>query len=77
MKTKIYNLKEEIESNLHHFSKEDLILVKPILNILEIMIESGASNEIINQYLSRLQYPIEIIEEKIDKLKKHLYKSHL
>jgi hypothetical protein len=72
LKTKIYNLKQEIENNLHHFSKEDLILVKPILNLLELMIESDASNEIINQYLIRLQYPIEIIEERINKFKKHL-----
>lgn len=73
MKVKIYNLKNEIENNLNNFSKEDLILVKPILNLLELMIKSDVSNEVINQYIIKLQYPIEIIEEKINHFKKHLH----
>ena len=71
MKAKIYNLKNEIENNLNHFSTEDLTLVEPMLNILEMMIESNRSNEIIDHYILRLQYPIEIIEEKINKFKKN------
>jgi len=73
LQAKIYNLKNEIESNLIHFPPEDLILIKAMLNILEMMIEANSSNEIISQYLIRLQYPIEIIEEKISQFKKNPY----
>ena len=70
LKRKIIDLKNKIEYYESYFSKEDYEMIKPILGMFNVMIESNISEQKITHYLNNLEYPIKIIEEKISKFEK-------
>ena len=64
MKTTIINLKERIDKNYKRILKKNL-LTKPILGMINQLIDNNASNEEIYQWLKKYDRTIFIIKENL------------
>ncbi len=72
MQNKIKDLKQKIEENrkaLHEKYKDNCQLLEPTLNLLNLLISYDAPDNTIKRYLKSMNSSIQIIEEKIRKLK--------
>ncbi len=62
-------LKKRIENNNKQIRKK-CVLVKPILEMMEFLIEQNASDEIVKKWLKRVDNVIYTINYKLDQIEK-------
>ena len=73
MKNKIINLKQRIEDNhkaLYDEYGDNCQLIKPTLEMIDLLLSVNASDEIIKEYLDKISNTIKIIEEKLERVEK-------
>jgi len=73
MKNKIIKLKQRIEDNYQELYTEygdNCQLIKPTLEMIDLLLSVNASEEIIKDYLQKVSSAINIIEEKLESVEK-------
>jgi len=73
MKNKLINLKQKIEDNhleLYDEYGDNCQLIKPTLEMIDLLLSVNASDKIIKDYLQKVRYAIQIIEEKLESVEK-------
>ncbi|MCD4757876.1 MAG: hypothetical protein K8R39_06360 [Arcobacteraceae bacterium] len=73
MKNKIKNLKQRIKDNyqeLYDEYSDNCKLIKPTLEMIDLLLSVNASDEIIKEYLDKVSNAIKIVEEKLERVEK-------